>query len=78
MGRRRQGGARRLDSSPGQAGQPAPLTRCEPPESTPGDSRPGREDDALHLYGRLVDFFERWIPPGPRDAPTPKADAGTR
>ena len=30
-----------------------------------------REDDALYLYGRLVDFFERWIPPGPRDAPPP-------
>ena len=28
-----------------------------------------REDDALYLYGRLVDFFERWIPPGPRDGP---------
>jgi dipeptidyl-peptidase 4 len=26
-----------------------------------------KEDDALYLYGRLVDFFERWIPPGPRD-----------
>ncbi|HUM11201.1 MAG TPA: prolyl oligopeptidase family serine peptidase [Myxococcaceae bacterium] len=36
-----------------------------------------REDDALYLYGRLVDFFERWIPPGPRDAPTPRPDAGT-
>ena len=30
-----------------------------------------KEDDALYFYGRLVDFFERWIPPGPRDAPTP-------
>jgi dipeptidyl-peptidase 4 len=35
-----------------------------------------REDDALYLYGRLVDFFERWIPPGPRDAPTPRPDTG--
>ena len=30
-----------------------------------------REDDALYLYGRLVDFFGRWIPPGPRDTATP-------
>jgi dipeptidyl-peptidase-4 len=30
------------------------------------------EDDALYLYGRLVDFFERWIPPGPRAGPTPR------
>ncbi|MGZ6078737.1 MAG: alpha/beta hydrolase family protein, partial [Myxococcaceae bacterium] len=37
----------------------------------------GREDDALYLYGRLVDFFERWIPPGPRDAPTPRPAGGT-
>jgi len=37
-----------------------------------------REDDAIYFYGRLVDFFERRIPPGPRDAPTPKTDAGTR
>jgi len=29
-----------------------------------------KEDDALYLYGRLIDFFERRIPPGPRDAPT--------
>ena len=36
-----------------------------------------REEDALYLYGRLVDFFERWIPPGPREAPTPRPDAGT-
>ncbi len=36
-----------------------------------------REDDALYLYGRLVDFFERWIPPGPRQAPTSRTDAGT-
>ncbi|HVP60385.1 MAG TPA: hypothetical protein VMT11_07495 [Myxococcaceae bacterium] len=35
-----------------------------------------REDDALSLYRRLVDFFERWIPPGPRDAPTPRSDGG--
>jgi len=27
-----------------------------------------KEDDALYLFGRLVDFFERWIPPGPSDA----------
>ena len=31
-----------------------------------------REDDALYFYGRLVDFFERWIPPGPRDTSTPR------
>ena len=36
-----------------------------------------REDDALYLYGRLVDFFERWIPPGPRDQPTVRPDGGT-
>jgi len=30
-----------------------------------------KEDDALYLYGRLVDFFERWIPPGPRDSTSP-------
>ncbi len=36
-----------------------------------------REDDALYLYGRLVDFFERWIPPGPRDAVTPRTDGGS-
>jgi dipeptidyl-peptidase 4 len=35
-----------------------------------------REDDALYFYGRLVDFFRRWIPPGPRDAPTMRPDAG--
>jgi dipeptidyl-peptidase-4 len=29
-----------------------------------------KEDDAIYFYGRLVDFFERWIPPGPRDTPT--------
>jgi len=35
-----------------------------------------KEDDAIYFYGRLVDFFERWIPPGPRDAPTPpRSDA---
>ena len=28
-----------------------------------------REDDALYFYRRLVDFFERWIPPGPREGP---------
>ena len=33
-----------------------------------------KEDDAIYFYGRLVDFFERWIPPGPRDAPTPRSD----
>ena len=32
-----------------------------------------KEDDALYLVGRLVDFFERWIPPGTRDAPTGRA-----
>ena len=32
-----------------------------------------KEDDALYLFGRLVDFFERWIPPGTRDAPTGRA-----
>jgi dipeptidyl-peptidase-4 len=34
-----------------------------------------KEDDALYLYGRLVDFFERWVPPGPRDQPTSHPDA---
>jgi dipeptidyl-peptidase-4 len=33
-----------------------------------------KEDDALYLYGRLVDFLERWIPPGPRDQPTSRPD----
>ena len=35
-----------------------------------------REDDALYLYGRLVDFLERWVPPGPRAEPTPHPGPG--
>lgn len=36
------------------------------------------EADALYLYGRLVDFFERWIPPGPRHTPTSPPEAEER
>jgi len=35
-----------------------------------------KDEDARYLLGRLVDFFERWIPPGPRDRPTARPSPG--
>jgi len=29
-----------------------------------------KDEDARYLLGRLMDFFTRWIPPGPRDTAT--------
>jgi hypothetical protein len=36
----------------------------------------GKYPDALYFYRRLVDFFERWIPPGPRDSPAARPETG--